>query len=176
MGSVRAQRLGPVLVRWVAEIGQEATGLPFELVDLAEWKLPMDDEPHIPVTGRYLHPHTRAWSEKVAGGAGFVFVTPQYNWGNPAALKNAIDHCYAEWQGKPLAIVTYGGHGGAKCAEQLQQVAEGIKMRLVPAMPGLSLTRAMMDGGPINPEADFAEQWPAIHAACVALAALLSAG
>jgi NAD(P)H-dependent FMN reductase len=41
-----------------------------------------------------------------------VFVSPQYNWGYPAPLKNAIDHLYKEWLGKPAVIVTYGGHGG----------------------------------------------------------------
>ncbi len=50
-----------------------------------------------------------------------VFVSPQYNWGYPAPLKNAIDHLYKEWAGKPAMIVTYGGHGGSKCAAQLRQ-------------------------------------------------------
>jgi NAD(P)H-dependent FMN reductase len=173
MGSVRAQRHNPVLARWVAAIGQETTGVTFELVDLADWSLPMDDEPAIPATGGYVQPHTQAWSAKIAQAAGFVFVTPQYNWGYPAALKNAIDHCYAEWRDKPLLIVTYGGHGGGKCAAQLVQVAEALKMRVVPTMPALTLARAMIAGSPIKAEIDFAEQRAEIEGACSALVAMI---
>ena len=39
----------------------------------------------------------------VASFQGFVFVTPQYNWGYPAALKNTWDYLYKEWNGgQPL--------------------------------------------------------------------------
>jgi len=175
MGSVRAKRHNPVLAGWVAAIGHETTGVAFELVDLADWSLPMDDEPAIPATGGYLQPHTQAWSAKIASAAGFVFVTPQYNWGYPAALKNAIDHCYREWRDKPLLIVTYGGHGGGKCAAQLVQIAEALKMRVVPAMPALTLSRAMIAGDAISPDIDFAEQRSEIEGACAALVAMVAA-
>jgi NAD(P)H-dependent FMN reductase len=174
MGSVRAERHCPTLAAWIAKIGEAETALAFELVDLADWPLPMDDEPHIPAVGPYLQPHTQRWSEKLAQADAFVFVSPQYNWGYPAALKNAIDHCYREWHGKPLLIVTYGGHGGGKCAAQLKQVAEGLHMRPVPTMPGLTLTRAMIGGAAITPDVDFADQIPEIRQACEALAALVA--
>ncbi len=155
MGSTRAGRLCPAIATWVADIGRAYASFTLELVDLADWPLPPDDEPGIPQLGQYSQPHTWAWSRKVAGAAGFVFVTPQYNWGYPAVLKNAIDHLYAEWTGKPALIVSYGGHGGGKCAAQLRQVMEGLKMHPVPAMPGLVLTRAMMGGAPMDPARDF---------------------
>lgn len=142
IGSVRAGRHGPAIAQWVSRVGQERTGLTIEIIDLAEWYLPMDDEPDIPALGLYRQPHSKTWSEKVAQGDGFVWVTPQYNWGYPAALKNAIDHCYLEWKGKPLLIVTYGGHGGGKCAAQLMQVAEGLKMRPVLPRPAITLSSA----------------------------------
>ncbi|QHC37348.1 NADPH-dependent FMN reductase [Komagataeibacter xylinus] len=140
MGSVRAGRHCPVIAQWVAAIGQATTDLRIDVVDLMDWPLPMDDEPGLPAHGVYEHRHSRAWSETVAQADGFVFVSPQYNWGYPAALKNAIDHCYLEWKGKPLLIVTYGGHGGDKCAAQLRQVADGLKMRPVSPMPALTLS------------------------------------
>lgn len=120
----------------------------------------MDDEAAIPAMGRYESPHSRAWSEKVAAADGIVFVTPQYNWGYPAALKNAIDHLYREWAGKPSLIVTYGGHGGGKCAAQLRQVLDGLDMRTVATMPGLVLPRERIEAndGTIDPEALFAGQ------------------
>ncbi|WP_197460338.1 NADPH-dependent FMN reductase [Gluconobacter albidus] len=112
MGSVRAGRHCPAIAQWVSGVGQERTDIEIEIIDLAEWLLPMDDEPGIPALGLYEQHHSKAWGQKVAQAHGFV--TPQYNWGYPAALKNAIDHCYLEWKGKPLLIVTYGGHGGGE--------------------------------------------------------------
>jgi NAD(P)H-dependent FMN reductase len=119
-GSVRAQRLSPQIASWVSEIGRLRSTLAIEIVDLVEWPLPMDDEPGIPALGTYNSERTQAWSRKIASADGFVFVTPQYNWGYPAALKSALDHLYREWRGKPAVIVTYGGHGGGKCAAQLR--------------------------------------------------------
>jgi NAD(P)H-dependent FMN reductase len=61
-----------------------------------------------------------------------VIVTPQYNWGYPGPLKNALDHLYHEWNAKPVLLVTFGGHGGSKAAAQLEQVLTGgLKMEYV---------------------------------------------
>ena len=157
-GSVRPQRIAVQIAAWVAEIGREATGGAFEVVDLRDWPLPMDDEPGMPQIGGYTQEHTRAWSRKIAAAPAFVFVTPQYNWGYPAALKNAIDHLHKEWAGKPVMIATYGGHGGGRCGEQLQQVCEGIGMKPVAPRPGLPLPRALIEAnaGEIDAAVEFA--------------------
>jgi NAD(P)H-dependent FMN reductase len=125
-------------------IDQAPTGeLDLELVDLADWPLP-GDEPDVPaVASAYANEHTRDWSRKIGGAAGFVFVTPQYNWGYPASLKNALDHLYHEWRGKPAVIVSYGFHGGGRAASQLNQVLAGLHMRVAPTMPALTLPEAM---------------------------------
>src|ERR1700753_1548146 len=94
MGSVRSGRRCPQIAAWVIDIARSLGLLQAELVDLAAWPLPLDDEPGIPQLGQSQHPHTQAWSRKVASAAGIVFVTPQYNWGYPAVLKNAIDHLF----------------------------------------------------------------------------------
>jgi NAD(P)H-dependent FMN reductase len=165
MGSVRAGRLCPQIASWVIDIAAAASTMKYELVDLGDWPLPMDDEPGIPALGRYLQAHTQAWGGKIAAAEGIVFVTPQYNWGYPAVLKNAIDHVYGEWRDKPAVIVTYGGHGGSKCAAQLRQVAEAVHMRPVAAMPAITLTREMMGGGPMVPEIDFKSAAPVVRQA-----------
>ena len=175
MGSVRAARHCEAIAGWVAGLARACSTLTYEMIDLKDWPLPMDDEPGIPAVGQYGRDHTRVWSEKVACAGGFVFVTPQYNWGYPAALKNAIDHLYKEWTGKPAVIVTYGGHGGGKCADQLRQVADGLRMRVMATQPQLTLSRYMIEGGPVAPEADFPEARPAIEAAIAELAAALGA-
>lgn len=142
MGSVRLQRISPLLADWVANIGRLC--LPeaiFELVDLRNWPLPMMDEPAIPAhSAGYQTSQAQAWSHKIAQADAFVFVTPQYNWGYPAALKNALDHLYQEWQNKPALIVSYGGHGGDKCAAQLRQVLESLHLQVTPSHTELTLS------------------------------------
>ncbi len=157
-GSVRPRRLAIQISDWVAAIGRETTHGAFEVVDLKDWRLPMDDEPGMPQAGEYEFEHTRAWSRKIAQSPAFVFVTPQYNGGYPAALKNAIDHVYGEWAGKPAMIVTYGGHGGGHCAEQLQYVLQFVKMTPIAKRPALKLARARIEAnsGHIDPAAEFA--------------------
>lgn len=153
MGSVRAGRRCPQIAEWVVSLAGTSGQLACEIVDLKEWHLPLDDEPGIPAKGSYTTDHTRAWSSKVAAADGFVIVSPQYNWGYPAALKNALDHLYKEWNGKPLVIVTYGGHGGGKCAEQLRQVAGGLKLRPVDTMPAITVAREVIENeAPQSPE------------------------
>lgn len=174
MGSVRANRLCPKLAAWAIDIARAETRFAPELVDLVDWHLPMNDEPGIPAAGVYQQPSTKAWSAKIASADAIVFVTPQYNWGYPAALKNAIDHLYAEWQGKPLLIITYGGHGGGKCAAQLKQVCEGLKMRIVATMPGIILPRAVIEGAPLDMAADIHHQSAAVKQAFQELEAALA--
>ncbi|OCF44609.1 hypothetical protein I317_01496 [Kwoniella heveanensis CBS 569] len=112
------------------------------LVDLEEWNLPLFDESGVPSQildpTQYDHEHTRRWSVEISSYDAFIFVTPQYNWGYPASLKNAIDYLYHEWKGKPAMIITYGGHGGGKCGAQLRQVLEGIHM--VPTSQNVELS------------------------------------
>ena len=89
-----------------------------------------------------------------------VFVTPQYNWGYPASLKNAVDHLHGEWAGKPAMIVSYGSRGGGLCAGQLRQVLQGLDMRTVETMPGLKLGRERIEAnaGHIAPAEAFVDQ------------------
>ena len=175
-GSLRPRRLALEIAHWVAKVGRETTKLAFEVVDLKDWPLPMDDEPEMPHGGGYAFEHTRAWSAKIAAADAFVFVTPQYNWGYPAALKNALDHLYGEWAGKPAMIVTYGGHGGGRCAEQLQQVCQGLHMAPMATKPGLRLARERIEAnsGEIDPAAQFADSLGDLRQAFCELAVALA--
>jgi NAD(P)H-dependent FMN reductase len=163
MGSVRDGRRCPAIAAWAVE--RQPASLKSEIVDLKDWHLPMDDEAAIPATGEYANDHTRAWSAKVAGADGIVIVTPQYNWGYPAVLKNALDHLYKEWEGKPLMLVTYGGHGGDKCAKQLRIVAKGLHMKTVRTAPALAITRAQIMGAPFDAESDLKKYVPKLQKA-----------
>jgi NAD(P)H-dependent FMN reductase len=175
MGSTRAGRVCPTVAEWIAQFGRARNDFRYEIIDLADWPLPVDDEPAIPATGRCAQAHTRAWSEKIGSANAVIFVTPQYNWGYPAVLKNAIDHLYREWRDKPAVIVTYGGHGGSKCSEQLKQVAGAVRLRLVPTAPALVLPEPVIrEGVALDPNRDFNQQVTSVEDAFSELASLLA--
>jgi uncharacterized protein (TIGR02246 family) len=129
--STRPVRVGDQITEVVARI-LGAHGAQTEIVDLRSLDLPFLDEPLMPAMGQYAHEHTRRWSQTVADADAVVIVTPQYNAGYPAALKNAVDFLFAEWRDKPGAIVSYGGHGGGQSYDQLHQVLSFIGMRMDP--------------------------------------------
>jgi NAD(P)H-dependent FMN reductase len=129
IGSTRPRRICRGIAEWVKDAAQTDSPLRYEIVDLAEIDLPLLDEPLKAALGEYEHEHTRAWSRMVSSYSGFVFVFPQYNWGYPAPLKNALDFLYYEWHDRPATSVTYGTRGGNKGAQQLHGVLEGLHMR-----------------------------------------------
>ena len=141
IGSVRPVRVGDQLAAALAPLLAEATGARVEIIDLAELALPMLDEPMMPAMGNYQNAHTIAWSEMVKGSDAVVFLTPQYNGGYPAALKNAIDYLYHEWSAKPALIVSYGGHGGSQSGAQLRSVLEFVGLDVVDGNVELTLPR-----------------------------------
>lgn len=112
LGSTRPGRFGEQPARWIMELAKEHPEAKFELVDLKEVNLPLLDEPVAAMFGSYEHEHTKRWSKVIDEADGFIFVTPEYNSGLPAAFKNAIDYLYAEWKYKPVAFVSYGAGGG----------------------------------------------------------------
>jgi NAD(P)H-dependent FMN reductase len=114
---------------WFDAIARARDDLATEVVDLLAWDLPWYRAAEVPARAAYRDEATIRWAAKVAEADGFVFVTPEYNHGYPAALKNALDLVYAEWSHKPVTFVTYGGSaGGVRAAEQLVQVAVELKM------------------------------------------------
>jgi NAD(P)H-dependent FMN reductase len=139
VGSTRPGRKAPDVARWVHGIASKRGDAAFELVDIADFDLPLFDEALPPIMGRYERPHTKAWAAKIAAFDAFVFVTPEYNHAVPAALKNAIDFLFAEWNDKAAGFVGYGGVGGARAVEQLRLVMGEIKVADVRAQVALSM-------------------------------------
>jgi NAD(P)H-dependent FMN reductase/DNA-binding MarR family transcriptional regulator len=129
IGSTRPGRICPGIAHWFLNAAQRGSSLNYELLDLKDTNLPFLDEPYMAAINHYEHEHTKAWSKIVSGYAGFVFVFPQYNWGYPAVLKNALDFLYSEWNNKPASFVTYGTRGGNKAAAQINSVLGGLHMR-----------------------------------------------
>ncbi|WP_020496262.1 NADPH-dependent FMN reductase [Sciscionella marina] len=128
IGSTRPTRICGAVAAWVREVLGEDSELVYEVVDLAAVGLPFLDEPLKAALQQYEHEHTRAWSRLVQSYHGFLFVFPQYNWGYPGVLKNALDYLYHEWRDRPASLVTYGTRGGDKAAEQFIGVLHGLHM------------------------------------------------
>jgi NAD(P)H-dependent FMN reductase len=129
IGSTRPGRAGLPIATWFAGRARAHGGFDVGVADLAELKLPLLDEPNHPRLGQYLHQHTKDWSAVVGAADAFVMVTPEYNHGYPAALKNAIDYLHNEWGDKPVGFVSYGGvSAGTRAVGQLKQVVTPLKM------------------------------------------------
>ncbi len=139
LGSTRPNRNGEAVARWVMERVKGRQDAQFELIDLRDVKLPFLDEPIPPSQGRYTHQHTKDWAARVASFDGFVFVTPEYNHGTSAVLKNAIDFVYAEWNNKAAGFVSYGSAGGARAVEHLRLVMAEMQVATVRSQVLLSL-------------------------------------
>jgi len=139
IGSTRPGRKAEVVARWAYDIARKRKDAEFELVDIADFNLPLLDEPMPAMFGQYSHDHTRAWSAKIASFDGYVFVTPEYNHGTSGALKNAIDFLYHEWNNKAAGFIAYGGTMGARAVENLRLVMAELQVATVRAQVGLSL-------------------------------------
>jgi NAD(P)H-dependent FMN reductase len=139
IGSTRPKRIGEGVAKWVYEIAKTRTDADFELIDLREVNLPLLDEPFPPSLGKYTKQHTKDWSAKIASFDAFVFVTPEYNHSVPAALKNAIDFLYAEWNNKAAGFVSYGNAGGTRSVEHLRLIMAELQIADVREQVALSL-------------------------------------
>lgn len=127
-GSSRNGRQGGVVAEWVKRHAAADERFELDFVDLKELNLPFFDEPLSPFSMKdagqdYTHPEGKAWAQRVAKADGVLIVTPEYNHGYPAVLKNALDWVGPEWIDKPVAFVSYGGaSGGSRVVEQLRTV------------------------------------------------------
>jgi NAD(P)H-dependent FMN reductase len=92
IGSTRPGRVGPSIAKWLHSFAVEHSKFDPALVDLADFKLPIFDEPNHPAMQKYEHEHTKVWAASVAAADALVFVTPEYNFGPPPALVNALDY------------------------------------------------------------------------------------
>jgi NAD(P)H-dependent FMN reductase len=129
VGSTRPGRIGSSVAEWFHGLAVKHDAFAPRLIELADTGLPLYDEPHPPRLGRYVHEHTRRWSETVTAADAFVFVVPEYNHGYNAATKNALDFLRNEWRGKPVGFVSYGAAAaGARAVHGLLPVVAALGM------------------------------------------------
>ncbi len=119
-GSVRKEALGASVASWVVEVINKIDNLDVELLDLRTYDLPLSLEQNA---------DTVKWNEKLSEADAYVLITPEYNHGYPAALKNALDHSHA-WEGRPVLLIGYsvGPAAGIRAVEQLRPVVSELGM------------------------------------------------
>lgn len=146
--STRPGRVGPAVANWFHDFAKAHKQFDAHLVDLAEFNLPLIDEPHHPMRREYTKDHTKAWSQSVKAADAFVFVMPEYNYTAPPSFSNALDYLFWEWQYKPLAFVTYGGvSGGLRAAQSARLQASTLKMMPIPEGVALPNVFAQLQDG-----------------------------
>jgi len=153
VGSVREGRAGLPIARWFVDRARAHGRFEVELVDLKEIALPMLDEPKHPRLGQYSRESTKAWSRTVSRGDAFVLVTPEYNYGSPPALVNALDTVFAEWGRKPVGFVSYGGvSGGLRGVQMTKQIVGCLEMVVVAKAVAVPFFSKSMRAGVFQPD------------------------
>jgi NAD(P)H-dependent FMN reductase len=152
IASTRPTRKGPIVAAWIHDLARNFEGFETELLDLAEINLPMFNEPEHPRLRKYQHQHTKEWSAKIEPADAFLVVTPEYNYGFPATIKNALDYLVQEWAYKPIAFVSYGGvAAGTRSVQMLKLVVTALKLMPVPEGVNIpNFTQFIDDKGVLN--------------------------
>ena len=136
--STRPGRVGSLVGQWAHELATRQGSFDAQRVEIADFALPIFDEPEHPRTGNYRHAHTQRWSRSVGQADAFVFVMPEYNYGPPSAWLNAMTYLVREWHYKPAAFVSYGGaSGGVRAVQIAKQLLTTFKM--VPLLEGVAV-------------------------------------
>src|SRR6267154_4368330 len=131
VGSTRQGRFSEKPAQWILQHLQKRDGIEARLLDLRDFAMPFFDQPMTPtMPGRppYENDVVKRWTAEIAASDGFVFVTPEYNYGTSAVLKNAIDWVYPEWNRKAAGFVSYGSAMGARAVQQLRESVIEIQM------------------------------------------------
>ncbi len=138
IASTRPGRKGPLIAHWFLDILKQHSDFEVEVLDLKEINLPFLDEPEHPRLQNYKHGHTKKWSGIINSADSFIFITPEYNFGYPATLKNALDYLFHEWQEKPVGFVSYGGvSAGTRAVQAIKQTVTTLGM--VPLMQAVNI-------------------------------------
>lgn len=145
LGSTREGRVSPQVGKWVKELADKRGDAEYEIIDIADFKLPLLGEPGGDASG------AAAWSAKINGCDGFVFIVQEYNHSITGALKNALDYLREEWNNKAAGIVSYGSVGGARATEHLRGILSELLVAHVRVHPALSLFTDFENGTVFKP-------------------------
>jgi NAD(P)H-dependent FMN reductase len=155
VGSTRQGRFSEKPAQWIFEHLRKRKEIEARLLDLRDFPMPFFDQavpPSMPGRPPYPNEVVQKWTAQIGASDGFVFVTPEYNYGTSAVLKNAIDWVYPEWNRKAAAFVSYGSAMGARAVQQLRETA--IEVQMAPIRSSVPLAVATLwahfQGGDVN--------------------------
>ncbi len=146
--SVRIDRKSHRVALYFKKYIEENNIATAEIVDLNEYQFPVFDE-----RLRFIkEPSAKVleFADKIKASNGVIIVTPEYNGGYPASIKNAVDLLYDEWYRKPLVISTVsdGVFGGTQVLTSLHFSLWKIRAWMVPAMfPVASVEKSFDENG-----------------------------
>ena len=132
VASTRQARFSEKPAQWIFQYLKKRD-VDARLLDLRDFPMPFFDHavpPAMPGRAPYENEVVKKWTAAIDTSDGFIFVAPEYNYGPPAVLKNAIDWVYPEWNRKAAAFVSFGSLGGARSVQQLRETA--IELQLAP--------------------------------------------
>jgi NAD(P)H-dependent FMN reductase len=132
--SVRSGRLSHRVALYFKRYLEENNLASPEILDLKEYNFPVFDE-RLRLQ-KEPSPAAMEFAAKIKSADGVIIVTPEYNGGYPASLKNAIDLLYDEWYHKPVAISTVsdGNFGGSQVLISVQFTLWKMKARTITAL------------------------------------------
>src|SRR3984893_16005577 len=153
IASTRPGRVGLPIANWAISEIEKHEGFELDVADLALMDLPMLDEHHHPVHRNYTKPHTIAWSKRVDAADAILIVTPEYTYGMPGILKNALDFLIYQWNYKPVAFVSYGGmSGGMRSVQMAKQVVTTLEMVPLTEAVNIHMVPKYMHDGQFVPD------------------------
>lgn len=152
--SVRTGRKSHRVALYFADFLQKNESVEVEILDLKAYNFPIFDE-----RLRNMEdpdPKSVEFAEKIKASDGVIIVTPEYNGGYPASLKNVTDLLYDEWRRKPIAFasVSAGPFAGSQVLTSIVFSFWKIGALLVPAMfPVPTIEKSFDENGvPSDPE------------------------
>jgi NAD(P)H-dependent FMN reductase len=132
VGSVRATPTGKQIAENIQKLLEKRSDIVTEILYVIDYHLPFYTDPASPASlkGEIVDPILKKWSDVINQASAFIIISPEYNGGYPAGLKNALDSLYKEWNNKPVGIIGYSGgtSGGTLMIAQLKQVVQVLEM------------------------------------------------
>jgi NAD(P)H-dependent FMN reductase len=140
ISSTRQTRFGHKPAQWIFDIASKRGDMDVELIDLRDFPMPFFDEVASNAWAPTQNEVGKRWQKKVAEFDGYIFIVAEYNRGPTAAMKNALDYAYVEWNKKAVAYVGYGSVGGARAVEQLR--LNCVELQMHPTRTGVHIQGA----------------------------------
>lgn len=143
ISSTRPNRFADRPTKWIHDLAAKRGRMDLDILDLRDYPMPFFEETASPLWAPSKNEIAIRWQKKVDEKDGYIVVAAEYNRGPTAAIKNAFDYAYPQWNKKPIAFVGYGTTGGARAIEQLR--TQAIELQMAPIRHAVHIQWAVME-------------------------------